>query len=196
MADAPFPLYRPPNLPLAPLALEESRERAVRLLSDAYAYDRLSESEFEWRLGRLGATQNAAAVDALVADLLSPAATNVGLAAPLPTSRRLLAVMCSSRYAGDWIVPERLDVAAVMSEVRIDLRYATLPPACTIHIGATMANVAITVPPGMAVQFDVGAFMGTSRSDARTRGLGSGGPLVTVTGFAFMAEVRVRVREP
>ena len=194
MSDAPFPIYRPPANPLAPLALHESRERAVRLLSDAYAYDRLSESEFEWRLGRLGALQNAAAVDALVADLLAPSPSSLVPAAP-PAARRVLAVMCSSRHNGDWIVPERLDVAAVMSEVRIDLRYAVLPPACTIHIAATMANVQIIVPPGLPVQFDVGAFMGTSRSDARSRGLGAGGALVMVTGFAFMAEVRVRVRE-
>jgi Predicted membrane protein len=137
--------------------------------------------------------QNAAAVDALVADLVGGEQSSPAVVGP-PASRRVLAVMCSSRYNGEWVVPERLDVAAVMSEVRIDLRLAVLPPVCTIHISATMANVAIIVPPGMAVQFDVGAFMGASRSDARPRGLNTGGPLVTVTGFAFMAEVRVRVR--
>jgi hypothetical protein len=189
--------YRPPSAPLPPLALAESRERAVKLLSDGYAYDRLSESEFEWRLGRLGSTESPAAVDALVADLLAPAPSYP----PVPVTpgsfhRRILAMMSNSRHTGPWTVPPQLDVAAVMSEVRIDLRYATIPAACTIDVSAIMANVSIIVPPGMPVHFDVSAFMGASRNDAvPTTYQTPGVPLITVKGFAFMAEVRVRVRE-
>jgi hypothetical protein len=187
----------PPSAPLPPLALAESRERAVKLLSDGYAYDRLSESEFEWRLGRLGSTESPAAVDALVADLLAPAPSYP----PVPVTpgsfhRRILAMMSNSRHTGPWTVPPQLDVAAVMSEVRIDLRYATIPAACTIDVSAIMANVSIIVPPGMPVHFDVSAFMGASRNDAvPTTYQTPGVPLITVKGFAFMAEVRVRVRE-
>jgi hypothetical protein len=189
--------YRPPFAPLPPVSLEESRERAVKLLSDGYAYDRLTESEFEWRLGRLGSTESPAAVDALVADLLGPAPSY----SPAPSTlgafhRRIMAVMSNSRHAGPWTVPPQLDVAAVMSEVRIDLRHATIPAACTIDVSAFMANVSIIVPPGMPVHFDVSAIMATSRNDAVPTSYQTPGvPLITVKGFAFMAEVRVRVRE-
>jgi hypothetical protein len=197
MTDNTLPQYRPATAPLPPLALAESRERAVKLLSDGYAYDRLSESEFEWRLGRLGSTESPAAVDALVADLLAPAPSYP----PAPVSpgalhRRILAMMSNSRHTGVWTVPPNLDVAAVMSEVRLDLRHATLPPTCTIDVSAVMANVSIIVPPGLPVHFDVSALMGATRNDAIPTSFPTPGvPLITVKGFAFMSEVRVRVRD-
>jgi hypothetical protein len=197
MADNYLPEYRPPAAPLPPLALQESRERAVKLLSDGYAYDRLSESEFEWRLGRLNGMESPAAVDALVADLLAAAPQNAAVAGGrFVPERRMLTVMSNSHHTGVWMVPAKLDVAAVMSEVKLDLRYATIPATCTIDISAVMANVAIIVPPGMPVHFEVGAFMGSTRNDAAPAGYAFAGmPFITVKGYAFMAEVRVKVRE-
>jgi hypothetical protein len=197
MTDHTLPQYRPASAPLPPVTLEESRERAVKLLSDGYAYDQLSESEFEWRLGRLGGMASPAAVDALVADLLAPARSRTPASLGPPASeRRILAVMSNSRQTGVWTVPEKLDVVAVMSDVRLDLRHAVLPPVCTIDVGAVMANVSIVVPPGLPVHFDVGALMASTRNDANPTSFSTPGvPLITVKGFAFMAEVRVRVRE-
>jgi hypothetical protein len=196
MADNSLPEYRPPAAPLPPLALDESRERAVKLLSDGYAYDRLTESEFEWRLGRLSAMASPAAVDALVADLLAAP----GQGAPVLSRtdlppQRILAIMSNSRRSGVWTVPEHLEVAAIMSEIKIDLRYATIPATCTIDVSAIMANVSITVPPGMPVHFHVGAMMASTRNDAEpTSAILGGMPLITVKGFAVMADVRVKVR--
>lgn len=177
--------------------MDQSRERAVKLLSDGYAFDRLSESEFEWRLGRLSSIESPAQVDALVADLLTraPAHAPVLDAPPIP-ERRILAVMSNSRHTGVWLVPSVLDVAAVMSEVQLDLRYANIPAICTIDVGAVMANVTIIVPPGLPVHFDVSAIMGSTRNDAIAMSYSTPGvPLITVKGYAFMAEVRVKVRD-
>jgi len=191
--STPMPHYQPPAGPLVPLDLDASRERAVKLLSDGYAYDRLSESEFEWRLGRLNTTTSAAAVDALVSDLLAPAAWVPD--GDAGGERRILAVMSESRHAGAWTVPSRLKVVGVMSEVRIDLRDATLPPECTIDISAVMANVHVIVPPGLPVQFDMGSMMASARSDAPPMGRTSADvPRIVVRGFALMSEVRVKVR--
>jgi hypothetical protein len=132
----------------------------------------------------------------LVADLLVAAPSHVpALAGSVIPDRRILAVMSNSRHSGVWMVPAQLEVAAVMSEVQLDLRYASIPATCTIDISAIMANVSVIVPPGMPIHFEVGAFMGSTRNDAAPTSHSFGGmPFITVKGFACMAEVRVKVR--
>lgn len=184
----------PPSLP--PVALQEARERAVRLLSDGYAYDRLSEREFEWRLERLGATDSPASVDALVADLLAPVPADGALLPLTSDERRLFAFMSNSRHEGAWVVPPRITLTAIMSEVRIDLRHAALPASVSIDLYALMANVRILVVPGTPVLFDVEALMATTRSDATFVPAQVGTPArITVRGHAMLSDVSVRERE-
>lgn len=179
--------------------LDTARERAIRLLTDGFAYDVITVDEFEWRLGQLGHADSPRTIDALVADLGTPgqASAAPGRSAGLaPADGRILGVMSAIRREGPWRAPQRLRVKAVMSEIRIDLRYAVLPPACTIDVSAIMANVQVIVPPGMVVDFDVGSFMATTRNDVRAQRLtGYLEPDVRIRGSAVMAEVRVRVRE-
>lgn len=191
----PLPSYRPAVAPLPPVDLEEARERAVRLLSDGYAYDQLSEAEFEWRVDRLNKSTSAAAIDALVADLLVPAASPAATPVAPEAHGRLLALMSEASRVGVWTVPARLEVVAVMSQVRLDLRHAQLPPACTIELFGLMANVHVIVPPGLPVYLDVGAVMASTRNDAVSLAPPAAGvPCVIVRGAAMMSEVRVRVR--
>jgi hypothetical protein len=180
---------------LAPLPLEQARERAVRLLSDGYAYDKLSETEFEWRLGRLGTMDSPAAIDALVADLVAlPAPATAPLAA-VQDEGRIVAVMSQTRREGPWTVPTRMRVLAVMSEVRLDLRYASIPHGCTIEISAIMANVKVVVPPDVSVDFDVTPIMASVENEAADVGAPAwGAPHLRIRGMALMSEVRVDVR--
>ena len=194
--QAPFPAPQPGR---PSPSLDDARERAIRLLTDGYAYDVISEEEFEWRLGRLSHADNPNAVDALVSDLAVPIITSpsaqVRPAALAPAEGRILSVMSDSRREGPWRLPQRLRIVAVMSSVRVDLRYAVIPPACTIEVAAVMANVSFIVAPGMPVEFDVSPFMGATRNDATIAGpAGYRVPQVTVRGTAFMSEVRVRLR--
>lgn len=183
------------------LAVADARERAIRLLSDGYAYDVLTESEFEWRLGQLSGANSPSEVEALVADLT---AVNrpplVGAAVqlpPAPAEARLVGIMSESRRQGPWMVPRRLQVFALMSNMRIDLRDAVIPDGCTIEVRAIMANVSIVAPPGLIVDFEVSPFMGSTRNDASRIPLPNAWtPHVRVSGSAVMSEVRVRVREP
>ena len=180
------------------LAVEEARERAIRVLSDGYAYDTLTEDEFEWRLGQLSLANSPAEVQALIADLPATGTAAVGGAyagPPAAAAERIRAVMSDVRRDGPWRVPQRLRVSAIMSSVRIDLRYATIPPGCTIEVSAIMANVLIIVPPGLPVEFDVSPVMGSARNDSWRVPAITGAPLVRVSGSAVMAEVRVRVRD-
>lgn len=197
---APLPAATLPHDALPAVGpLDEARERAIRLLTDGFAYDVITVDEFEWRLGQLGHADSPRAIEALVADLNTPgqaAATSRRSAGLAPAEGRILGIMSAIRREGPWRAPQRLSVKAVMSEIRIDLRYAVLPPSCTIDISAIMANVQVIVPPSMVVDFDVGSFMAATRNDVRAQRLtGYLEPDVRIRGSAVMAEVRVRVKE-
>jgi hypothetical protein len=103
--------------------------------------------------------------------------------------------MSEIRRDGAWRLPQRLRVSAIMSDVRLDLRQAVIPPGCMIEVRAIMANVTIVVPPGLPVDFDVSPIMASARNDSTRVPAAFGAPLVHVRGSAFMAEVRVRMRE-
>lgn len=177
-------------------ALDQAREHAIRVLSDGFAYDALTEDEFEWRLGQLSLANSPAEVQALIADL--PARGTPSPAAPTVPARgydRIRGVMSEIRREGVWRLPQRLRVSAVMSNVRLDLRQAVIPPGCLIEVRAFMANVTIVVPPGLPVDFDVSPIMASARNDSAHVPAASGAPVVQVRGSAVMAEVRVRMRD-
>ncbi|MEO8337029.1 MAG: DUF1707 domain-containing protein [bacterium] len=196
-----YPSYSPPRgFPSQPRPLsssvDDSRERAIRLLTDAYAYDEITEFEFERRLGQLSAAGTPAMINTVVADL----GQRGGLVRdpvpgylPAPAEGRIVGFMSETRRRGPWRVPQRLLVRATMSDVKIDLRYAAIPPGCAIEVRALMSSVAIIVPPGMNVGFHIDPFLGAAGSDADDNLL-PGMSHVSVTGSCFMAEVRVRVR--
>jgi hypothetical protein len=197
MTPPPAPLLAPSAL--TAYAIDDARERAIRLLTDGYAYDVISEEEFEWRLGQLSNAGSPQAIDALVADLAAPGQALAGALPSLPprvaTEGRILGIMSETRRVGPWHVPQALRVKAVMSDMKIDLRYAVLPPSCTIDVAAVMASVSFIAPPGLVVDFDVSSIMSSARNDA---GAGPGAgyvlPHIRIRGSAVMAEVRVRVR--
>ncbi len=196
-----YPSYSPPNgsrsqsRPLSS-SVDVSRERAIRLLTDAYAYDEITEFEFERRLGLLSAAHTPARVDSVVADL----GHRGGLVRdpvpgylPAPLEGKIVGFMSETRRNGAWRVPQRLVIRAVMSDVKVDLRYAILPRGCTIEVKAVMASVSIIVPPGVQVAFHIDPFMGAAGSDADDS-FAPGTSHVSVHGSAIMADVRVRVK--
>ncbi|MDB4889035.1 MAG: hypothetical protein JWL61_890 [Gemmatimonadetes bacterium] len=196
-----YPPYSPPNgfehqpRPLL-AAAEESRERAIRLLTDAYAYDEITELEFERRLGMLSLAASPAMMSSAVAGLGQRGALvrdPVPGYLPVPREGRIVGFMSETRRKGPWRVPQRLLVRATMSDVKIDLRYAAIPPGCAIEVRALMSSVSIIVPPGLSVGFHIDPFLGAAGSDADDS-MVPGLSHVSITGSCFMAEVRVRVR--
>ncbi|HET7187654.1 MAG TPA: hypothetical protein VFI52_05840 [Gemmatimonadaceae bacterium] len=172
----------------------------MRLLTDGFAYDVITVEEFEWRLGQMSHAESAQEIDALVADLATSSALLStapvrGMPAPVPSEGRIMGIMSETRRVGPWRVPQTLRVKAIMSDVKVDLRYAIVPPGCTIDVSAIMSNVAFIVPPGMIVDFDVSSVMAATGNDVRAEGSGYVLPHVRIRGSAFMAEVRAKVRE-
>ncbi|MEO7458467.1 MAG: DUF1707 domain-containing protein [Gemmatimonadaceae bacterium] len=179
-----------------PVSIEDARERAIRVLTDAYAYDAITEGEFEWRLADLMRATTSASLDGIVADLMnaSTGLTRIHDRTPV-TEGRITGIMSEVRRRGAWRVPERLHIRAFMSDMKVDFRYAVIPEMCVVNLKATMSSVQVIVAPGMSVGFDVNPFMGSATSDAtdivRTRG---GVPDIRIVGSALMAEVKVVVR--
>jgi hypothetical protein len=190
--------------------LDEARERTIQALTTLFAEDRLTMDEFERRLDLMYKATTVAELQELTAGLpvlsavpdadsaltrgrgvatrqASPVVQNPGIG-------RILTIMGETRRDGIWIVPSRLDVAAIMGNIKLDFRQALLPAGVTeIAITAIMGNVRIIVPPGLRVEGYGNAIMGNF--DNRYLGAPSYGadvPVLRITGFALMAEVRVR----
>jgi uncharacterized coiled-coil protein SlyX len=187
--------------------LDEARERTIQALSTLFAEDRLTMEEFERRLDMMYKASTVAELQQLTAEL--PVLSAVpDTASPLaPSARRtrapavdtpgvghIRAFMSESRRNGVWIVPNRLDVAAFLSTVKLDFRQALLAPGVTeLAITAVMGNVSIIVPPGLRVEGHGNAVMGSF--DNRYFGApttGAQSPVLRLTGFALMSEVKVR----
>jgi hypothetical protein len=185
--------------PAAP-GLDLARERVVRLLTDRYADDSLTVEQFEAHLERMHALASVPALDAMAAELAVPgsgaaARTQAaarrpgGLAGTLPG--RVFAFMSQTRRSGAWLVPPRLRLVSVMSEVHMDLREAVLPAECEVEVLALMGNVTLWLPPGARAHVEVDSVM-ASVHDRGDRVLAPRGPVVRVTGTAVMSDLKVR----
>jgi len=198
----------------APLStLSRAREQKISELSQHFANDDLSLDELERRIEQVYKAASVSELDAITADLrvsqlpgtARPSSTAVSsarmdypasnLSAP---SSRLLAVMSESKRTGRWLVPQRLDVVALMADTKIDLTSAVMPPGgAEFHVRSFWAACKIIVPPEMRVINEMHAIMASVVSKAEemdAEGAKRHGPTLRLTGTAFMAEVKVVVR--
>ena len=106
--------------------------------------------------------------------------------------------MSETKRRGLWRPARHLDVWCVMSDTKLDLTEAQLQPGVTeIHLLAIMASVKVIVPPGVRVVVQPNALMATvdyDEDDVDQPRVGSGAPVIRITGPVVMAELKVRVR--
>lgn len=202
MPSPPSPEQRP--VP----SLADERERVIQQLSEHFANDRLSLDEMESRMELAYKAASIGDLQRLTADLPSAAAAPLPAPAPVeelpalaPDRERIVAVMSETSRHGSWLVPQRLDLLAVMSDTTIDLTQATLPAGIIdIHIRSLCAAVKIVVPPGLQVVNRLSSLMGSVRGGGEpdeARGPGGGwkqGTVIRLSGWALMAEVQTKVR--
>ena len=189
-----------PGQPPSPQSLERERERVITLLSRQFANDNLSIDELETRLELVYRARrwprSAPSPPTSRTPSTGPAAVRP---APPPSQivqTRMLSLLGNRVRRGVWIPPQLLELLAVMSDTHLDLREAQLSAGVTeIRVKATMAAVRITVPTHVHVVIDTSAIM-ASVSDRTDRGPAPprGAPVVRVTGWAFMSDVKVRRR--
>jgi uncharacterized protein DUF1707 len=185
---------------------------AIEQLSAHFANDELTLEDLERRIERVYKATTPAELDRVTADLgrglaarpsavPAPArASNPAAAAPVygPERGRMLSIMGESKRLGRWSVPQRLDVLAIMSDMRLDLTQAVLPPGIVdIDVRVVWAAFRIIVPPGMRVVNQIHSVMASVHSStddlSSVAGVG-GGPIIRLTGLALMGEVKIVVR--
>jgi hypothetical protein len=183
-------------------SLERERERTIETLSQHFAHDNISLEELERRIDWVYKATSLPALREITRDL--PTAVDESeqrsvVAVPeafAPERDRIVSIMAETKRRGLWRPPRHLDLWCIMSDTRLDLTEAQLSPGVTeIHLRALMASVRIIVPPGVRVVVQPSAFMSTVSDEMSDQpAVGSGAPVVRITGPLVMAELKVRVR--
>lgn len=191
---------RPAHLDLR--ASDADRERVARILHDAMAEGRLTLAELDERLQQTYAAKTLGDLVPMTADLPITAAAALPTPAPAPVPSQRIGGMATSQNAfamlggfsrtGQWVVPRYFTAFVFMGGGEIDLTQARFAEAeATIHVVAFMGGVEVIVPDDITVRVTgigvMGAFEHRNMPDGPV-----GGPVLTVTGFAFMGGVDVR----
>ena len=185
-----------------PVSLEQVRERTIDQLSQHFANDNLSLDELDRRLELAYRAHSPAELRALTSDLDQVAERQANVPAtvspsPLatPDRERLTAVMSETKRNGVWVVPQQLDVTAVMADTTIDLTQAVLPSGIIdIHLRAVCASVKLIVPPGVRIASRVGALMASVNVRPDEGKPRPELPVIRLSGWALMAEVQTSTR--
>jgi hypothetical protein len=186
-----------------PVSLEREREKVIEQLSEHFSVDNLSLEELERRMALVYQASSVQSLRELTRDLPSAGEAPVParMAAPVPSAflpeeGRIVSVMAQTRRKGMWQPPRHLDLWCVMSETNLDMTQAQLAPGVTeIEVRALMASVKIIVPPGVRVVCQPSAFMAEVADEtSNPPAVGSGAPVIRITGPVIMTELKVFVR--
>lgn len=184
------------------VSLDRERERVIETLSRHFAHDNLSLDELERRMEQVYRARSVPALRDLTKDLPSESveiATRPAAPVPqafAPEEGRLVSIMGTTTRRGLWQPPRLLDLVSIMSETLLDLTEAALSPGVTeIRLRGVMTSVKIIVPPNVRVVVQPSAFMAEVNDEVLDPPpVGSGAPVVRITGFVVMAELKVVVR--
>jgi hypothetical protein len=188
----------PPNLP-AIRASDAEREQTAALLKRACVEGRLTVDEFAQRVGQVHAARTRAELQRLTDDLpLAPVPSAVGpVAPPAPAVPRVstVAILSSAERIGAWRIGAESTVIAVLGSCKLDLRHATVAASSiTITARVVMGSLEILVPPGVQVDTDALAFMGSNSDRLAGPPPGPDALHIRVTGFVLLGSVTVRRR--
>jgi hypothetical protein len=195
-----------PEVPasLVPHPTTQARDRAIERLSAAFAEGALDTDEFERRVTvahRTSSTQEIATIladlpDATVALVPATSPTAMASATRAPACARALSVFGSTRRAGQWVVPSKLEVKAVFGNVELDFRSAVLPDGVVdLDVSAVFGNIEIVVPPHLAVEADGNAILGNfDHVDRAPRELAPDAPVLRIRGRCVFGNVEVGMR--
>ena len=185
-------------------SLQGERERTIALLGEHFAQDNLSLDELERRIERAYRAPDLQSLRELLKDLPSADTAVAARVAPAIASPeiypleegRVVSVMSNTKRRGVWQPPRFLDVYSIMSETLLDMTRAVLQPGVTeVEVRGLMTTVKIIVPPGVRVVTQASGFMAeVSDLTIDPPPVGSGAPVVRITGWVVMGELKVVVR--
>lgn len=184
--------------------LDAARHDAIRLLCAAQAGDRLTVDVFESRLALVKQAPNRATLDAILADLADlPTYTPpmglvaaAGRAAPVAPAEllRLVSVFGSTKRAGSWTVPLRLELKIIFGEATIDLRDAVFgADYLEIDLSVTFGQLNLIVPAGAQVENECEERASSSTHSTRSaRGANPLGLLIRITGRTLFSSIDIK----
>ena len=191
--------------------LSDTRQQAIDALCEHFANDAISVEEFERRVDLAHKAESSADLRKLLQDLpsgdlpirredMSPAAPPRA-EATVPASRvkergYMVAALGGVERKGRWIPARQNYAVAVMGGIKLDFREALLPPGDTeVWIFTVMGGAEIIVPPGLTVESDGVAIMGSfeHREDVSVT-VSPDAPVLRLKGMALMGGVEVKIR--
>jgi uncharacterized protein DUF1707 len=181
------PTRRPRDL----RASDADRERVVALLAEAASDGRLTLDEHATRVQDAYRARTLGDLAVLTEDLVAPSAQPVRL----DESRLISAFFAPQRRSGRWIVPGRLMVTAVGSQVSLDLTEAVLADLHTVlHATLIGGSLHLYVPAGVEVMVTDSRLPGRTAPDHGARPgvtVPAGMPLIEVRAFSVAGRIRV-----
>jgi len=193
--------------------LGTTRQQAIDALCEHFANDVMSVEEFERRVDRAHKAESLDEIGKLLADLpsgdlpvrredVAPNAIERAQAS-VPASRVkergwMVAALGGVERKGRWIPARQNYAVAVMGGVNLDFREALLPPGETeVWIFTVMGGAEIIVPPGLTVESDGVAILGSfEHTEDSVLNPDPDAPVLRVRGLAVMGGVEVSIRYP
>ena len=107
---------------------------------------------------------------------------------------RIATILSSSKRAGSWTVPYRLDVKVLLGDLTIDLRDAVFyADTLEIELDVLLGNLVLIVPAGTQVENECEErWSNTTHSTRSTRGLQPIGLLVRIGGRVRWSNVEIK----
>jgi hypothetical protein len=211
---------RRPNgdAPLSPRELEESRQRVLDRLTEAFSSDHLSMEGYESRVAKVQRAQTARDLESLVADLpreagkanvARPSSRRRDAAAKAPLANEIdsrlqgggeesvACIMGERRMQGDWLQGDKVGVFCVMGSVAFDFRDTVLPPGrIKLDAFCLMGDIRVTVPRGLPVKMSAFPFMADAKIGRDVeRHIERGEPYLDISGFVMMGDIQIQAAD-
>jgi len=175
------------------LASDAERESACAILREASVDGRLTLDEFTQRIGSALAARTRPELEDVTRDL--PAVMALPQTARRSPVRWSVALLSGVVRRGFWRVAERNWAIALMGNCDIDLRGAAISaPTTTFNAVAVMGGIDVIVPPGVEVELEGVAVMGSKVLKLSGPPPGAQAPVVRVNAFSLMGSVSVKDR--
>jgi hypothetical protein len=114
-----------------------------------------------------------------------------------PTSHTAVAILGGFSRKGDWVVPKTFNAFMLLGGGEIDLRDARFSEReVSIHVVAILGGCEITVPEDATVNVNGVGIMGAFEHSAQGMSGSSDGPVINISGVAFMGGVDVTRKPP
>jgi hypothetical protein len=171
-------------------ASDAERRQVVAALQAACVEGRLNLDEYGQRIEDALKARTRTELDALLIDLPAHPIGGERRGAGVSTT---VAVLGSAQRSGFWRLAAESRVISVLGSCKIDLRSARISAAVTrLDVASVLGSVDVIVPPGIEVELEVHAVLGSR--DVRVAGAppSAGAPVIRITGMVLLGSLSVR----